>query len=156
MLFPAELTCFGRLGKPRFSPEEPMLPSSSFSRLYWENWQVFIMGGKCGAMSDLLLPFCWSFTKGRREDQASTFPQQHFLTTYIGSFRTTATGPTSLWALGDPALILRVDLKVVGVEMAPSIGHKTDLEHRDLQTMLKSPKTAACHWVMAISLLLLP
>ena len=35
-----------------------------------------------------------------------------------------------------------MDLKVVGVEMAPSIGHKTDLEHSDLQTMLKSCKTA--------------
>lgn len=49
------------------------------------------------------------------------------------------TRTTSLWALGEPAL---VDLNVGGEGMAPSIGHKTDLEHRDLQTMLKSCKTA--------------
>lgn len=34
-----------------------------------------------------------------------------------------------------------MDLKVVGVEMAPSIGHKTDPEHCDLPPMLKSCKT---------------
>ena len=46
VLFPAGVPCFGRLGKPHFSSEEPTLPSGSFSRLYWENQQVFIRGKK--------------------------------------------------------------------------------------------------------------
>lgn len=45
--FPVGVPCFGRLGKPRFSFEEPMLlPSGSFSWLSWKNRQVLIMGKK--------------------------------------------------------------------------------------------------------------
>lgn len=49
------------------------------------------------------------------------------------------TGITFLGVLGEPDL---VDLKVVVLEIAPSIGHKTDPEHSDLQTMLKLYKIA--------------
>lgn len=35
-----------------------------------------------------------------------------------------------------------MDRKAAGVEMSPSVGHKTDPEHSDLQTMLKSPQIA--------------
>jgi len=72
VLFPAGIPCFGRLGKPSFS-EEPMLPSDSFSWLYWENWQVFIMGKKWS--NRRLAPACLLvFCKGKKESPGVDLP----------------------------------------------------------------------------------
>lgn len=40
------IPCFSQLGKACFSSEKPTLPHGSFSSLYWDDQQIFIMGKK--------------------------------------------------------------------------------------------------------------
>lgn len=113
----------------------------------WSNRRhapVCLLAFRKGMKETFIPSFLPSYPSPGHRSSPMTAPHNHI----YGKPSCQAPGNHICEELGEPSL---VDLKVVGLEMAPSIGHRTDPKHPDHRNQTEMLNY---HWITVLSLLL--